>query len=432
MNQSQSEYIFNKKLFTNVFWRLQDAQSRYVISYGGASASKSWSQAQHEIIQLMSGIHDTLVVRKNGADLENSVYSQIKMIIDQWGLYDEFTYAFSGSKREIKFKPTGRRFIFRGLDDKFKLKSIVGIKRIWLEEMDQFEFEDFKEINRRARGVDGIQITGTFNPILETHWIKEHFFDTPEIRDRCTFIHSTYKDNIRNLTKDDVDNLEQYKLYDVNEYNIYALGQWGKPGVKRPFAFAFKDEHVASGLQLDNRSIIYLSFDFNHDPITCIAAQHIDHKIRIIREFRLANSDIYELCKEIRNSYRTTAYFKITGDATGQAKSALTRGSVNYYQIIKSELRLTNRNFSVPRSNPSIKNSRALLNALFMRGDVKIDDSCRYLIDDLMYVEVNERGELDKVKAERDGMGHLLDALRYYFFTFHYKFMKNVPDRLQD
>ena len=61
------DILFDKKLFTRVFWDLQDAQTRYVISYGGASASKSWSQAQHEIIQLMSGITDTLVVRKTGS-----------------------------------------------------------------------------------------------------------------------------------------------------------------------------------------------------------------------------------------------------------------------------------------------------------------------------------------------------------------------------
>ena len=426
------DYIFHRKLFTRVFWDLKKASTRYVINYGGASASKSWSQAQYEIIKLLEGTKDTLVLRKTGADLQDSVYEQLKIIIVRWGMREDFTYPFSGSKREIRHIETNRRFIFRGLDDKEKLKSIVGIARIWLEEFDQFDFDDFKEINRRARGIENIQITGTFNPIIETHWIKTHFFDTPEIRDKTTFIHSTYKDNLKFLTKDDIDNLEQYKLYDINEYNVFALGQWGKPGVKRPFAFAFRDEHITSGLTFDGREIVYLSFDFNVDPITCIGSQHLGTKIRVIKEFRLANSNIYELCREIRDYFHGTIYFKITGDASGSNRTAITQKAVNYYTVIKSELRLTNRQFDVPRANPSVKNTRVLVNTLLMRADVLINDTCRYLIDDLRYVEVKENGEVDKIKAERDGMNHLLDCLRYYCFTYHNRFLKHAPHKTKN
>ena len=150
----------------------------------------------------------------------------------------------------------------------------------------------------------------------------------------------------------------------------------------------------------------------------------------MIKEFRLPNSDIYALCKEIRTYFYETIYFKITGDATGQARTAMTKGHTNYYLIIKSELRLSNANFDVPRSNPSVKNTRVLMNTLFMRTDFLIDDSCKYLIDDLHYVEVNEHGEVDKKKAEADGMNHLLDCLRYYCYRYHQRYLKNVPKNL--
>ena len=48
------DYIFKKALFTKVFWKLRDAKKWYVINRGGADSSKSWSQAQHEIIELLS------------------------------------------------------------------------------------------------------------------------------------------------------------------------------------------------------------------------------------------------------------------------------------------------------------------------------------------------------------------------------------------
>jgi len=426
-------YDFDNRFFTKVFWKLREAKTRFVINYGGANSSKSWSQAQHEIIELTSNKGDILVLRKIGAELFNSVYFQIKLIIENWRLQEEFIFVFSGAKREIKHISTGNRFVFAGLDDPAKLKSMLNIRRVWGEEAEEMDLNDHNEINRRIRGFKDCQITYTLNPVLETMWVKTHFFDIPEIAEQTTHIFSTINDN-RFATEAEKKALKDYKLYDINQYNIYFHGKWGKPGAKRPFAFAFKDHHIGHGLTHDSKLTVFLSFDFNVDPITCIAAQHgyAQNKlwIHIIKEFRLPNSDIYALCKEIRTYFYETIYFKITGDATGKARTAMTKGHTNYYLIIKSELRLTNANFDVPISNPSVKNTRVLMNILLMREDVLVDDSCKYLIDDLYYVEVNEHGEVDKRKAEADGMNHLLDCFRYYLFRYHQKYLKHIPKKL--
>ncbi len=427
------DYIFNKELFTNVFWKLRDVKSWYVINRGGADSSKSWSQAQHEIIELLSDKYYTLVLRKVSADNEGTTFEQIKWVIESWDMDDEFTFLNSPSKRRIIYKDTGVQFIFRGLDDVGKLKSIAKIKRIWIEEANEITQEDFQELNRRIRGIENLQISLTFNPVSEMSWLKSFFWDIPEIAKRTTHIFSTIEDNQFAL-KSDYERLDLIKNYDINEYNIYRLGLWGKPGAKRPFAFAFKDRHIGHGLTHDAKLTVYLSFDFNVDPITCISVQYGYIKdrlwIHVIKEFRLPNSDIYALCKEIRTYFYETIYFKITGDATGRARTAMTKGHTNYYLIIKSELRLTNANFDVPSSNPSVKNTRVLMNTLFMREDFLIDDSCKYLIDDLHYVEVNEHGEVDKKKAEADGMNHLLDCLRYYCYRYHQRYLKNIPKNL--
>ena len=422
------DYIFHRKLFTRVFWKLRKANTRFVVSRGGSDSSKSWSQSQHELQQLMCDKYHTLVLRKVSADNEGSTFEQFKMVLESWNMENEFHYLNSGQKRQMIYKKTGAKLIFKGLDDVTKLKSIARIKRVWIEEGNEIDQEDFQEINRRVRGVENMQLTLTFNPILETSWIKKFFWDIPEVAKRTTHIFSTIEDN-QFAKPDDYDQLELIKHYDINEYNIYRWGQWGKPGVKKPFAYAFKDEHISTGLTFDNREIVYLSFDFNVDPITCIGSQHLGTKIRVIKEFRLANSNIYELCREIRDYFHGTIYFKITGDASGSNRTAITQKAVNYYTVIKSELRLTNRQFDVPRANPSVKNTRVLVNTLLMRADVLINDTCRYLIDDLRYVEVKENGEVDKIKAERDGMNHLLDCLRYYCFTYHNRFLKHAPHK---
>ena len=69
------DYIFKKALFTKVFWKLRDAKNWYTINRGGADSSKSWSQAQHEIIELISDKYHTLVLRKVGADNDCLLYT---------------------------------------------------------------------------------------------------------------------------------------------------------------------------------------------------------------------------------------------------------------------------------------------------------------------------------------------------------------------
>jgi len=429
------DYIFKEKLFTKVFWKLREAKTRFVINYGGADSSKSWSQAQLEIIDLIESETNTLVLRKVAKENKESTYAQVRTAIEGFNRVANFDFMeeWDMIQNEIKYLPNRNKFIFSGLDDVAKLKSIVGIERIWGEEASEYDIEDHYEINRRPRSGNSPRITYTFNPISEKHWIKEHFFDIPQIKEQTTIIFSTIDDNqfapeFRKRV------LEDYKYYDINQYNIYRWGKWGKPGAKRPFAFAFKDHHIGHGLTHDPKLTVYLSYDFNVDPITCLAIQYGYNKdrlwIHVIKEFRLPNSDIYALCKEIRTYFYETIYFKITGDATGKARTAMTKGHTNYYLIIKSELRLSNANFDVPTSNPSVKNSRVLMNTLFMREDVLIDDSCKYLIDDLHYVEVNEHGEVDKRKAEADGMNHLLDCFRYYCYRYHQRYLKNVPKKL--
>ena len=146
------DYYFEPELFTDVYWKLINAKTRFVINRGGAASSKSWSQAQYETQQLISDKYYTLILRKVSADNHGSTFEQVKQVIESWDMVDEFRFLDSGQKREIVYKETGVKFIFRGLDDVSKLKSMVNIKRIWIEEANEITQEDFQELNRRARG----------------------------------------------------------------------------------------------------------------------------------------------------------------------------------------------------------------------------------------------------------------------------------------
>jgi hypothetical protein len=100
----------------------------------------------------------------------------------------------------------------------------------------------------------------------------------------------------------------------------------------------------------------------------------------------------------------------------------MTKDALNYYTIIKTQLRIGANQLKVPTVNPSIKNSRLLVNTVLDRGEIIINPSCRHLIDDLSYVECTETGDIDKNKDKH--LSHLLDTFRYYIDTFHSDFLK--------
>lgn len=204
---------------------------------------------------------------------------------------------------------------------------------------------------------------------------------------------------------------------------VFVNGDWDVVDVERPFAYGFnKFKSVKPNIQIKPNEPIILSFDFNVDPITCIAGQSFGDKIQIIREFRLRNSDIYQLCQTIRAEFGDVFYY-VTGDASGANRSAMTKGTLNYYMIIRDELDLPKSSFRVPSVNPSIKNSRVLLNSILQKHpDFTIDSSCQFLIHDLQNVETTPSGDIEKTKDAK--LTHLLDCLRYYLWTFHNNFIR--------
>lgn len=250
------------ELFNPLIGKLQKANKRFVISYGGAGSSKSWTQTQYEIIRCLQRKEKLLVIRKVSTTLKDSVISLFVTILNSWGLQDLFIE--NKSTQFIRFT-NGSEILFKGMDDPEKIKSIAGITRIWIEEASELTQEDFNQLNLRLRGRDNLQITLTFNPIDEEHWIKKHFFDNEEVRKRTNIIKTTYQDNkfIDEVYKAE---LESYKAIDENYYKIYALGDWG--GITEGRIFSLW-EHVEKFPELDGYWLA-LDFGYSNDPTAIV------------------------------------------------------------------------------------------------------------------------------------------------------------------
>ena len=219
---------FSKKYFTKTFYKLQNVYKRFVILYGGSGSSKSYSLHQKLIIDSFSDKYDTLVIRKRGSTLRNSVFKGIKDRINAFKLNEYFTFVYSNDNRAITNISSGRQMIFTGIDDPEKIKSVELIGKVYIEEANELNKGDFLELNRRLRGKQHIQFFILFNPVSIYHWLKLHFFDNSVIRKDTEIIHTTYNDN-HFMTEIDIEQLENLKFVDENDYKIYALGEWGNP-----------------------------------------------------------------------------------------------------------------------------------------------------------------------------------------------------------
>ncbi|MDB5282402.1 MAG: hypothetical protein JWO06_1477, partial [Bacteroidota bacterium] len=123
------------------------------------------------------------------------------------------------------------------------------------------------------------------------------------------------------------------------------------------FCFAFDETKHVGKCAVNINLPVYLSFDFNRNPICCSVIQYYSETIFVTHCIKLENSNIYNLCRVIRTKF-PNATFIVTGDATGRAGSALTRDNMNYYQVIMQELNIGLNQMRVPNVNPSLEENQ--------------------------------------------------------------------------
>lgn len=193
------------------------------------------------------------------------------------------------------------------------------------------------------------------------------------------------------------------------------------------WAFAFdKSKHLGKP-ELNRNQIVYLSFDFNKNPICCSVIQWYDNKVRVLRTIKLSNSDIYALCTHIKTLYPNCTY-RITGDATGKAGSALVRDNINYYTIIQKQLGVTLQQIKVAAANPRLEDNQVLVNSLLSHYDIEIhEELAEGLIFDLQNVKMLPDGSIDKTdRSDLTKQADALDTFRYFCNTFLSFFLKRI------
>ncbi len=288
------------------FWHYK---GRYRILKGGRGSKKSCTTALWFIYHLMKYPKaNLLVVRRYFNGHKDSTYAQLKWAMYRLGV--AHLWQCSKSPLEMMYKPTGQKILFRGMDDPMSITSIT-VERgylcwVWVEEAFQIEKEDdFNKLDMSIRGElpQGYfkQLTLTFNPWSEKHWLKKRFFDAES--DDILAITTTYQCN-EFLGDDDRAIFADMKERFPRRYSIEGLGNWG----------------IAEGLVYENweekefdyreilkvspwcRALFGLDFGYTNDPVGFVALllDEENKEIFIFDEHyqkAMINPDIAEMLK---------------------------------------------------------------------------------------------------------------------------------------
>lgn len=380
------------------FWRFR---GRYRVCKGSRASKKSKTSALWFIVNLMKHpAANLLVVRATYNTLRNSCFTELKWAIARLGVQQY--WQINLSPLEMTYLPTGQKIYFRGLDDPLKVTSItvdVGVLCwLWIEEAYEIDSEEsFDTLDESIRGQvpDGLfkQITLTFNPWNEHHWLKKRFFDTSDsdvLAKTTNYLCNEFLDDA------DLRVFERMKRDNPRRYQVAGLGNWGMVDglVYENFREA---EFELSDLPDTARSFFGLDFGYTNDP-TAFWAGMVDEKSKKIWVF----DEMYE---------RGMSNERIAGRITemGYAKEVITADSAEPKSIDRL------RTLGLRRVRAAQKGKDSILNGIDRIQDYEIivHPRCKNFIVEIY----NYTWAKDKfgrtINKPIDDFNHLMDAMRY-------------------
>lgn len=383
--------VFNKHIYD----KLTDYSTFTEIHYGGASSGKSHGVIQKVVfksLQAWKYPRKVLFLRKVGSSVYDSIFEDVKQCLEAWGLLGACKVNNSAYRIEL---PNGAQFIFKGLDNPEKIKSIKGISDVVMEEASEFTLDDYTQLTLRLRDKKhpNKQIYLMFNPVSKVNWVYNAFFVK---KPKNTVIYqTTYKDN-RFLDEVTKENIEE--LADRNEayYKIYALGEFATldklvfPKYKKQLLNKDELSHIPSDFGLD--------YGFINDPS---AFMHVkideeNKRLYIVEEYvkkGLTNDKIAEAIK-----------------ALGYSKEIIRADSAEK----KSNQEL--RNLDIPRVIDVIKGPGSVMQGIqyILQYEIIVDERCVKTIEELEnYTWKKDKATNEYINEPVDSYNHCLDAVRY-------------------
>lgn len=392
---SKPAKVFNKHIFD-----IRDDYTRFTeIHYGGASSGKSHGVVQKVVIKACKTWRKprkVLFLRKVGRSIRDSIFADVVACLSDWNLLDRCKVNMTDFRITL---PNGAEFLFKGMDDPEKIKSIKGISDVVMEEATEFTLDDYTQLTLRLRdrGHKFRQIFLMFNPVSKLNWVYKQFFAEDVVNDpkRVRIYHTSYKNN-RFLDEENRKTIEELQLRNPAYYRIYALGEFATLD-KLVFPKYTKRRLDKTNLT-EYPSMFGLDFGYTNDPSAFIHLK-VDQ----------TNKRIYFLEEYVKKGMLNDEIAKFISDF-GYGKEVITADSAEQKSI--SEIR--NKGISRIRSAKKGPDSiRQGINFL-LQYEFIVDDRCVKLIEELEnYTWKKDKKTNEYLNEPIDSYNHVIDAVRY-------------------
>lgn len=382
----------NKNIFLNwVYEGINDYSHRIEVYYGGAGSGKSYGATQKVLLKALKHKRKVLVIRKIQRTIKDSIWSLLVTHLHNSGYYEACRVNRSDFEIEL---PNGSVFIFKGLDDPEKIKSIDGITDIVIEEATELTEDDFTQLNLRLRAnADYLQIYLMFNPISKKNWVYDYFF-VRELPLNIKIVKTTYLDN-RFLNEEYRQELERLKDRNPAYYRIYCLGEFATLDklVFPTYSTKIISEKDIQGL----KRWIGLDFGYINDPSALVWGfiDTVKKKIYVTGEYvkrGMRNDEIADTIIDL-GLHKDKSY----GDSAEP----------------KSIDEIKSRGVNI---EPTVKGKDSVIHGIqwIQQYELVIDERCFKVIEELdNYTWQKDKKTGEYINEPVDTFNHTIDAIRY-------------------
>lgn len=392
LNFPKPAKVFNR----NIFNILTDYSHFTEVHYGGGSSGKSHGVVQKVVLKALQDWkypRKILWLRKVGATIADSLFQDVKGCLVDFKIWDYCEWNKTDNRITL---PNGAVFLFKGMDNSEKIKSIKGISDVVMEEASEFHLNDYTQLTLRLRERKHLnkQIFLMFNPVSKLNWVYKYFF-TGEPHKNTLIQQSSYKDNkfLDEMTRQ---NLEDLANRNPAYYKIYALGEFA---TLDKLVFPKHTEKLISPDEVKHLpSFFGLDFGYINDPSALVHVK-IDTKhkrLYIIDEYVKTGM----LNDEIANVIRQLGY----------AKERITADSAEKKSIAEIKRK------GIERIKPAMKGADSIMSGIqfISQFEIIVDERCTKTIEELNnYTWKKDKNTDEYYNEPVDTYNHSIDALRY-------------------
>jgi len=388
-NSSQELKLHRKYLVFN------ESDARYFIITGGRGSGKSFAINTLLLLLTYEAGHTILFTRFT---LRSASISIIPEFIEKIELLNK-TEDFKITRDEIINKGNGSKIIFRGIktssgDQTANLKSLTGITTWVMDEAEELTNEetfDKIDLSVRNKTLDN-RIILILNPTTKEHFIYSRWYEGRGVapglnitKGDTTYIHTTYLDNLDNLSESYINQIETMKQRRPDRFKHTIEGSW----LDKAEGVIYSNWSIGE-FKYSGKIIFGQDFGFSSDPSSLV-------KVSIDKQNKIIYVQLCYYKTKLTTSEIAVLNQKFAGNDLIVADSA--------------EPRLINELSRSCNIVPAIKGQGSITYGISMIQDydLVIDSESTDLIKELNNYVWLER----KSQTPVDNYNHALDALRY-------------------